>query len=58
MRPEKQYLVEEVNEHLNKSDYVYLANYERITVEEIAELRASLAEHNAEWHVGPSTVCR
>jgi large subunit ribosomal protein L10 len=43
MRPEKQYLVEEVNEHLNKSDYVYLANYERITVEEIAELRASLA---------------
>ena len=51
MRPEKQYLVEEVNEHLNKSDYVYLANYERITVEEIAELRASLAEHNAEFHV-------
>jgi len=42
MRPEKQYLVEEVNNHLNKSDYVYLTNYERITVEEIAELRAQL----------------
>lgn len=45
MRPEKQYLVEEVSSHLNKSDYVYLANYERITVDEIAELRASLEEY-------------
>ena len=26
----------------HKSDYVYLANYERITVDEIAELRATL----------------
>lgn len=56
MRPEKQYLVEEVNEHLNKSDYVYLANYERITVEETAELRASLAEHNAEFHVVKNSI--
>ncbi|MGK0309233.1 MAG: large subunit ribosomal protein L10 [Lentimonas sp.] len=51
MRPEKKYLVEEVNQHLDKSSYVYLANYERITVEEIAELRKSLSEHNAEFHV-------
>lgn len=56
MRPEKQYLVEEVNEHLEKSDYVYLANYERITVEETAELRASLAEHNAEFHVVKNSI--
>jgi large subunit ribosomal protein L10 len=56
MRPEKQYLVEEVNEHLNKSDYVYLANYERITVDEIAELRASLSEHNAEFHVIKNSI--
>ncbi|NBB80913.1 MAG: 50S ribosomal protein L10 [Verrucomicrobia bacterium] len=56
MRPEKQYLVEEVNEHLKKSDYVYLANYERITVEETAELRASLAEHNAEFHVVKNSI--
>ncbi|MEM1223785.1 MAG: 50S ribosomal protein L10, partial [Verrucomicrobiota bacterium] len=51
MRPEKQYLVEEVSTHLDKSNYVYLTNYERITVDEIAELRASLSEHNAEFHV-------
>ena len=56
MRPEKEYLVEEVNTHLDKSDYVYLANYERITVEEIAELRASLSEHDAEFHVIKNSI--
>jgi len=56
MRPEKKYLVEEVSTHLEKSDYVYLANYERITVEETAELRASLAEHDAEFHVIKNTI--
>ncbi|MDQ8195491.1 50S ribosomal protein L10 [Coraliomargarita sp. SDUM461004] len=56
MRPEKQYLVEEVNNHLNKSDYVYLTNYERITVEEIADLRAQLAEHDAEFHVVKNSI--
>lgn len=56
MRPEKKYLVEEVNAHLDKSDYVYLANYDRITVDETAELRASLAEHDAEFHVVKNTI--
>ncbi|HKK17208.1 MAG TPA: 50S ribosomal protein L10 [Opitutales bacterium] len=56
MRPEKKYLVDEVSTHLNKSDYVYLANYERITVDETAELRASLAEHDAEFHVVKNTI--
>jgi len=56
MRPEKKYLVEEVSAHLDKSDYVYLANYERITVDETAELRASLAEHDAEFHVVKNTI--
>ena len=56
MRPEKQFLVEEVNTHLEKSDYVYLTNYERITVEEIAELRAQLSEHDAEFHVIKNSI--
>jgi len=56
MRQEKKYLVEEVDQHLSKSDYVYLANYERITVDETAELRASLAEHNAEFHVVKNSI--
>jgi large subunit ribosomal protein L10 len=56
MRLEKKYLVEEVNTHLSKSDYVYLTNYDRITVEEIAELRESLAKHDAEFHVVKNTI--
>ena len=56
MRPEKQYLVEEVNTHLEKSDYVYLTNYERITVEEIAELRGNLAPFGAEFHVIKNSI--
>jgi len=56
MRPEKQYLVEEANTHLEKSDYVYLTNYERVTVEEIAELRGQLSEHGAEFHVVKNSI--
>lgn len=56
MRPEKKYLVDEVSTHLEKSDYVYLANYDRITVDETAELRASLAEHDAEFHVVKNSI--
>jgi large subunit ribosomal protein L10 len=56
MRPEKQYLVEEVSSHLNKSDYVYLVNYEGITVDEIAELRAALGAHAAEFHVVKNSI--
>ena len=56
MRLEKKYLAEEVKTHLDKSDYVYLTNYERITVDEIAELRGQLAEHDAEFHVVKNTL--
>ena len=56
MRLEKKYLTEEVKTHLDKSDYVYLTNYERITVDEIAELREQLAEHDAEFHVVKNTL--
>ena len=56
MSPEKQYLVEEVSTHLDKSSYVYLTNYDRITVEETAELRDALAQHGAEFHVVKNTI--
>ena len=51
MRPEKKYLVREAGEHLEKSDYVFLADYSGITVDETSELRAGLAECGAEFHV-------
>ncbi len=56
MRPEKKYLVEEVASHLGKSDYVFIADYTRITVAETAELRKALAEHDAEFHVVKNSV--
>ncbi|MFP4351998.1 MAG: 50S ribosomal protein L10 [Puniceicoccaceae bacterium] len=56
MRPEKELLVRDVDQHLDKSDYVFLTNYERITVEETAALRASLAAEAAEFHVVKNSV--
>lgn len=51
MRVEKKYLIEEVSNHLKKSDYVILTNYTGITVAETAELREKLAADGAEFHV-------
>ncbi len=51
MRPEKQFLVDEINSHLDKGDYVFLTNYERMTVPDIAKLREELNKHEAEFHV-------
>lgn len=56
MRPEKKYLVEEIDRHLDKSSYVYLTNYERIQVDEIADLREKLSKHNAEFHVVKNNI--
>lgn len=58
MRAEKQYLVDEVSNHLSKSDYVFLANYDRITVEEVSELRDQLSEEDAEFHVVKNSVLK
>ena len=51
MRAEKKYLISEVEGHLNKSDYVILANLTGVTVSDTADLRASLAAEKAEFHV-------
>lgn len=56
MRPEKELLVQDVDRHLAKSDYVFLANYDRITVEETETLRTNLAEENAEFHVVKNSI--
>ena len=58
MRAEKKYLVEEVANHLSKSDYVFLANYDRITVDEVTELRDRLSEEEAEFHVVKNSVLK
>lgn len=56
MRPEKQFLVNEVDRHLAKSSYLYIVNYTRLTVADTAELRAALAAQGAEFHVVKSSI--
>ena len=51
MRPEKKYLVQEINDHLDKSNYFFLTDYSGVNVSEAAEIRMSLAAHGAEYHV-------
>ncbi len=58
MRAEKKYLVDEIGEHLDKSGYVFLADYNYITVAETAELRSALSEHDAEFHVIKNNMFR
>ena len=58
MRVEKKYLIEEVAGHLKKSDYVILANYDKMTVADVAELRRRLAAHQAEFHVVKNSSLR
>ena len=58
MRSEKKYLITEVEGHLKKSDYVYLANYEKMTVENVAALRKKLAAEGAEYHVVKNSSLR
>jgi large subunit ribosomal protein L10 len=58
MRPAKQFLVDEVESQLRKSDYVYLANFDRINVEEFASLRQKLEAEKAEFHVVKNSILR
>jgi large subunit ribosomal protein L10 len=58
MQPEKKFLVEEVGAYLDKSDYVFLADFERVTVIETEELRHALAEVGAEFHVVKNRILK
>src|SRR5258708_31771811 len=58
MRVEKQYLIDEVSIHLKKSDYVILANFTKMTVSDVAELRKRLAPEKAEFHVVKNSSLR
>lgn len=56
MRTEKKYLIESVGAQLDKSNYVYLTNYNRITVAETADLRSRLEKEGAEFHVVKNSI--
>lgn len=56
MRIEKKYLAEETGSHLDKSAYVFLADFTRITVAETEKLRGLLAKEGAEFHVVKNSI--
>lgn len=58
MQSEKKYLVDEVGAYLDKSDYVFLADFQRVTVAETEELRHTLAELGAEFHVVKNRILK
>jgi large subunit ribosomal protein L10 len=56
MREEKKFLTEEVREHIEKSDYLYIVGFDRFTVLDVAELRKVLRGEEAEYHVVKNSV--
>ena len=58
MRAEKKYLIDEVEIHLKKSDYVILANFTGVTVADAADLRMKLSAEKAEYHVVKNSSLR
>lgn len=56
MRSEKQLLIDEVASHLAKSKYLLLADFARVTVQDVAAIRAQLREHGAEYHVVKNSI--
>lgn len=56
MRTEKKFLVEEVAQHLAKSNYLILADFTHVTVDDAAEIRAQIREFNAEYHVVKNSI--
>lgn len=58
MREDKQILVKEVSEHLAKSNYVILTDFQRVTVRDAAALRSSLAKQDAEFHVVKNSILK
>ena len=58
MREEKKHLVAEVVGHLEKSDYVFLAGFNRLTVADVAVLRKRLRGKGAEYHVVKNSMLR
>ena len=56
MRAEKQFLVDEVAAQLATSNYLLLANFTGVTVEDATKVREQLRAHGAEYHVVKNSI--
>ena len=58
MRIEKTFLLNEISAKVKDSTFLYLVDFSRVTVSEIAELRKSLSAEGAQFHVVQNTLIR
>ncbi|MDE6432435.1 MAG: 50S ribosomal protein L10 [Opitutales bacterium] len=58
MRNEKKFLAKWICSQLDKSNYVFLTDFSRITVEEVANLRHELRKEAGEFHVVKNSVLK
>ena len=58
MRIEKTFLLNEVSNKVKESNFLYLVDFNRLTVSETAELRKALAAEGAQFHVVQNTLLR
>jgi large subunit ribosomal protein L10 len=58
MNEDKKYLLAEALDYLNKSDYLFLTNFQRVTVADLAQLRQELKAEEAEFHVVKNNILR
>ncbi len=56
MRAEKKFLVDEVAAYLAKSDYLILADFTHVTVDDAVKIRESIREFGAEYHVVKNSI--
>ena len=58
MRIEKTFLLNEISAKVQDTTFLYLVDFSRMTVSEIAELRKSLSAEGAQFHVVQNTLIR
>ncbi len=56
MRAEKQFLVDEVAAQLASSNYLLIANFTGVTVQDATAVRNQLQAHGAEYHVVKNSI--
>src|SRR5436309_12285757 len=58
MRPEKQFLLNEVQQQVKGSPYLLIVDFTGLNVAQSAELRKQLAKAQAEFHVVKNTLLK
>lgn len=58
MRNEKKLLAQWICKQLDKSNYVFVTDFEKVTVKEVANLRKELSKESGEFHVVKNSILK